>query len=327
MTIYYVDGAVGNDGNLGTSEGAGNAWATIGHAMTQVVAGDKVWVKASATYNETVDITIGGVNNNWIEFEGYLATTGDKGKVTWDGTGFNNCLTDTTSFAYYVFKNFLFTLATFAGVQLSSAFWFVNCSFNNNGGGGIITSSYVSYLNCESKNNGQSGMILGSTNNVVGCEVANNTQIGINVSGSLNTLIYKTLIYGNSNTSDTITQLNDFATIIACTIDGNATTGTLIKWTGTGDYPGQVMDNILYNGNYAVAWTGFGIEEAVAPVVYNLINNMTTGDYDIPANSSPLIGYGSVSGAPNFTNPGTGDYTLDTGSVAIDTGIVPGTIT
>jgi hypothetical protein len=36
MTTYYVDTAVGNDGNAGTSEGAGNAWATIDKAMNTV---------------------------------------------------------------------------------------------------------------------------------------------------------------------------------------------------------------------------------------------------------------------------------------------------
>jgi len=57
MATYYVDTAVGDDGNLGTSEGAGNAWATIQHAVDNVAADDKVWVKASGTYSEALDAT------------------------------------------------------------------------------------------------------------------------------------------------------------------------------------------------------------------------------------------------------------------------------
>ena len=40
MTIYYVDGVVGDDTNAGTSEGSGSAWATIDKAMNTVAAGD-----------------------------------------------------------------------------------------------------------------------------------------------------------------------------------------------------------------------------------------------------------------------------------------------
>ena len=52
-TTWYVDGAVGNDSNAGTSPGAGNAWATIGKATSTAAAGDTVNVKASATYTLT----------------------------------------------------------------------------------------------------------------------------------------------------------------------------------------------------------------------------------------------------------------------------------
>ena len=83
MATYYVDTAVGDDANAGTSEGAGNAWATIDKAMNTVAAGDKVWVKASGTYDENGNIDTAGSLLSPIEFEGYSSTTGDNGKVTW----------------------------------------------------------------------------------------------------------------------------------------------------------------------------------------------------------------------------------------------------
>ncbi len=78
MATYYVDGAVGDDGNLGTSEGAGNAWATLTKAMNTVAAGDKVWVKASATYTETMTMVTVGAQGTPIVFEGYTTATGDR---------------------------------------------------------------------------------------------------------------------------------------------------------------------------------------------------------------------------------------------------------
>ena len=57
MTDYYVDTAVGNDANSGLAEGAGNAWATIGKALTAgspVVSLDRVYVKLQSVF--TVDL-------------------------------------------------------------------------------------------------------------------------------------------------------------------------------------------------------------------------------------------------------------------------------
>lgn len=69
--------AVGDDANVGTSEGSGNAWKTIDKAMNTVAAGDKVWVKASANYTELVTIDTVGSIAAPIVFEGYTSTTGD----------------------------------------------------------------------------------------------------------------------------------------------------------------------------------------------------------------------------------------------------------
>ena len=86
MTTYYVDSAATGAAD-GSSEA--DAWTTIDTAMNNVVAGDKVWVKASATYSETPNIDTAGTSTLAIVFEGYTTTTGDRGKVTVSG-GTNN---------------------------------------------------------------------------------------------------------------------------------------------------------------------------------------------------------------------------------------------
>lgn len=53
---YYVDAVNGNDGNPGTGPGAGNAWRTITHAVSQIESGDTIIV-APGTY----DVALGEV--------------------------------------------------------------------------------------------------------------------------------------------------------------------------------------------------------------------------------------------------------------------------
>ena len=48
-TTYYVDAALGNDGNTGLAPGAGTAWKTISHAAANAAAG------ASAADPNTTD--------------------------------------------------------------------------------------------------------------------------------------------------------------------------------------------------------------------------------------------------------------------------------
>ena len=78
MAAYYVTTS-GSDGNTGTSEGA--AWATPGYAMSQVVAGDTVYIK-EGTYtltSATQNVSGGAVLvPDDVIFEGYQTTAGDR---------------------------------------------------------------------------------------------------------------------------------------------------------------------------------------------------------------------------------------------------------
>lgn len=90
MAVYYVDWAVGDDTNAGTSEGAGNAWKHIGHALSAMSAGDTIWVKASAEYEEIPRITVAGnTAPNINQLIGYESVTGDNGYATIQASGFN----------------------------------------------------------------------------------------------------------------------------------------------------------------------------------------------------------------------------------------------
>ena len=89
-SVYYVDVTTGNDTDDGSTELL--AWATLAKAAdTATTIGDKVWVKASASYvvqdgaNDCVmQITNTGSNSLPIIYEGYTDTPGDNGVVTID---------------------------------------------------------------------------------------------------------------------------------------------------------------------------------------------------------------------------------------------------
>ena len=105
MTTYYIDTAVGNDGNAGTSEGSGNAWATIQKGADSGTSGDNFYVKASGTYNEKVDFdTVGatGVVGARRNFIGYTTTPGDNGLVTISGGGSRTSCFDLNGSVDYV---------------------------------------------------------------------------------------------------------------------------------------------------------------------------------------------------------------------------------
>jgi hypothetical protein len=116
MATYFVDGAVGSDANAGTSAGAGNAWATVQKAANTATAGDKVWVKASATYAELVSFNTGahtGTGASRLVFEGYTTTTGDGGRATITGSGSRaSCVVFDGTMDYISIVNFDLTSPT-----------------------------------------------------------------------------------------------------------------------------------------------------------------------------------------------------------------------
>jgi len=64
-TMYYVDGVLGNDTNLGTPDAP---WRSIQRAANSLQAGDTVVVNAG-TYNERVRITTSGTASGFITFQ------------------------------------------------------------------------------------------------------------------------------------------------------------------------------------------------------------------------------------------------------------------
>lgn len=233
MTDYYVDGDVGNDSNAGTSEGAGNAWATINKACQTMVAGDRTFVKAKASgsYSETATFAANGTSrlaSGMIQLIGYTTTPGDEGRVHHSAaTGY--VLTSAVSGnAYYRVHNFVYTGGTQPHIWLA----------NSNG---------CEIYNCHSFNSAQEGFYFGSGTLVVECLASSSAEAPIRVGGSCwlvgctfhsgdtldpwcvassNASFYRCLFadmdYGAGSTVNICAQTEN---IIACTIDGKGDSG------------------------------------------------------------------------------------------------------
>jgi hypothetical protein len=312
MATYYVDTAVGDDANAGTSEGAGNAWATIDHAFSTVAAGDKVWVKASGNYNEVANIDTGGGPTTPIMFEGYTSTTGDNGKVTIDGQSTRaNCITTSISTsAYFIFANFIFTGATSIGcyLNLQDATKFMNCEFNNNGGDGCFGDNSITFVNCSFNNNTGNGCDVDSAVRLVGCIAQGNA--GPQFKADNFDLIYKCLVYNTASTGVAI-DANSGEAFIGNTVDGEGSATSDGVWLDGIAYA-TAIDNIVYDWDEGFRLNA-SFDEALSFIGYNLMNSNTT-NYS-QSDTHGTTGYQDVNSAPAFTDE------------AIDSGISPGGIT
>jgi hypothetical protein len=315
MTTYYVESGHGGT-NSGTSD---NPWTTIDTAMNNVVAGDVVYVKASATYVETPNIDTAGTITNPITFIGYTSTITDEGKVTINSGSTNN-LTGSTTQTYYIFANFIFTGATSHGVNLAdedSMLW-VNCEFSSNSAHGILCDNNHTFVNCEAYSNSEHGFSCGTNARFIGCTSHSNTKSQFDAVSTI--VAYKCVAYNPGNTASTyLFYMGSLSGgMLACTLDGdNASNIKGVQMTSEANP--LVIDSVLYDIPTAVnvsASQGFD-----AVLAYNLINSNTT---DYSTADWYACNFKDVTTAPAFTNEAGDDYTLDEASPALGTGLTPG---
>lgn len=317
MADYYIDGAVGNDSNAGTSEGSGNAWLTIGKAVSNPIAsGDRVFVKASATYTEAPDFSsINGVIANPIVLEGYTSSVGDGGRAV---IVHNGAATTTLKLgSFYSVRNFKVTGGANTGIGNSSA------------GSQIVE-------NCEvdgSVNGTDRGINLGTHGYTVGCYVHDCDTDGIRffgVGGAF-ACIADTCVTGITNNTDTYGYFYCIArgnTATGMVLSSNSFSSPMINCTVDALTPGSATGYKLGQGNdVAVAincvaincFLGFDMA-APADTQYNFSYNNcvfgNTSDYSAAGNTVA----GEITTDPTFVDEAAKDYGPDTGSPLIAAG-------
>jgi len=312
MAVYYVDMAVGNDLNLGTSEGAGNAWKTLGHAATSVAAGDKVWVKASADYTEVLTISVVGTTTAPVIWEGYTTTIGDNGVATINGGGARATgIVPAAGGNFQVFKNLRATAHTSHGV--GSTLWdhatFKHCRFDNNGGNGVVIDENAIFEGCYAHNNTSSGFraSAGAGVSFIGCISNSNGASGISFDTGV---CYRCICFANATIG--FEQTGTFQGVfIECLSDGNNIAGS----KGFRIAQALAQSNIVVVNCIAYR-CAIGFESAVGldtertVSMHNLVNACTT----------PYVAFatffGEVTGAPSFINEATQDYGINASSPA-----------
>ena len=184
MTTYYVDVAVGNDGNAGTSEGAGNAWASIGKAMQTVASADLVHIMGTGTYSAEDGSTgcIGKIiTAGYITILGNGGEIGDGGKATLDAgvNGLDYCIGNSGGQTRYWIEGLNCINAAVDNMALGAYSSVHNCSFSSAGSIGMSMKASSKASFCEFIGNGSYGAYVPSQGVFSFCKAANNGNIGI----------------------------------------------------------------------------------------------------------------------------------------------------
>jgi len=307
---FYLEPAVGNDGNAGTAWGAGNSWATLQKAFDTAAAGEIVYCKGTDILGATIDCDInsGDTVSGPIKFIGVNNDGNNDGtRFTIDGNAAATyCLNAAASMNYIYMENFNFTGATSHGLYMignSAAFWaFNNCAFYSNGANGAYTYRGINsiFVRCAFYSNTTDGLFMAiSGQQLFFCSFHNNTGSGLYCSAGGVAILIGCLIYSNGD--DGVSALEDNIALFNCVVDNNTDNGidfeasegrrTIIgcrvtNHSGAGDIGINVAGQMIVHGwNYFEDNDGANIQAATIDD-FELLYNGATTDIEDQANTN-----------------------------------------
>lgn len=317
MATYYVDGAVGDNGNAGTSEGSGNAWATITYGSNQLASGDTLYVKASVTYTAEYFLpAAAGAAESPISCIGYSSTPGDGGVVSMDGnsSATYGCL-NASSYAMWRIENFSlydYTQYGFYGPNADNWGWVNvtvdNCAF------GFYFDDYCSMDNCVVKNCTNRGVQIDQYTVLHNSQFLDNGGTSHNVWLRDNFCRVTNCVFAGN--AGTCLYINALGCIMNCVFDGQNTVEGLRFASNT--YATMLVNNVFYDCTTALnaATSTYYYPKIVAR--NNLFYSNTT-DYtsEWPASAKA---YDITGSDPDFADPSTYDYTITSSSPCYQAG-------
>ncbi len=350
MATWWVDTALGSDSNLGTSAGAGNAFATWAKAATSVAAGDLVNVIDSGVYTFTTALAVtvsGTAAAGPVYWRGYSVTPGDGGKAR-----VTSATTTVNLFEIAAAYNTFDSIAlSHTGATRGSGFIpktadrlginVLNCTIDGclrgiDGDDSVLNAFFlVNVENCEIKNCTSHGISSGFNLYVSDCFIHNNAASGVDlgadasISALQSTIVLlRNVIYGNlNNVRDSRTTVTRQWVLKNNTLHSPTTDN--FKSTLSAQFMSLVLhDNIIYH-----AGTGWGLNLGVAPALLNArnnayganfagnLNNCPAGVNDIALTGDPCTSAGTtLSGfIPNNTT-GAGKIVRNAGVNGVDVG-------
>lgn len=319
---YYVDGAVGNDANAGTSEGAGNAWATIQKAEDTLASGEKVWIKASATYSEDVTLKTNGTATGAITWEGYSTTIGDNGRFTIGAAAIGINDGALTGSGFRVFKNMRVTGGSSHGVAVAQldALTFKNCRIDSNGGVGVIADDLLQLELCEIDGNTLQGVDCDHQLRAIGCSIHGNGSHGIDCKTGV---VFGCVLYGNSGSNILISVANSIgsATAVAInnTIDGQNISGSVgINISSGNTLSAVVVNNIVHDCDTCIS-----VGRNLGELAISRNNLVFPGTGNTAYNAFDTF-EGEITSDPQFVDEANSDYKLASASPAKAAGVDAG---
>ncbi len=307
----------------GQSWAVGGALATLASAALLASPGDKVFLKNSADFNETLTISLVGTGVLPIVWEGYGVTRGDDLRAIIDGessraSGIVHSLGSVP--LHHVFKNLRVTGHTSHGIDLNSGSDNVTVKksrIDNNGGNGIFCDNDLRMFSVECDNNTLDGVDADSSTRAVGCSIHDNGVEGMDLQSFS---VFKTEIYGNGShqISGSSGEAHD---LINCTIDGVDKSGNGIFLTGSGDKRLTLVNTIVTR-----CATGINPQvnngEGHLALNNNFFDNTVNYASTWPASAQET----DISVDPKFVNQAVGDYRLQLDSDARGAGYDVGTL-
>lgn len=318
--VATVDRAAGTMGSTGGTYAVGGALALMSN-ITNTVSGNRVWVRADATYTVAASQTV--ALSTQIVIEGYGTTRGDGGSPTFQATASSVTVVNGLSGAGMIFANFILDCnnqAASAGLNSASdQKQFVNIVVTNCGATGIFINGPSTCIHCRvSGQFGGSPFFFGS-------------QFG-------NTCVDCSAIYTGSSNATGIFNFNSGGFCIRCVGVGNAMTTTTDVFL-FGANGGHVESGVCYNAGrdcYRMTASGasslnVSIRNSIAYTAGGWCFNAPGGaatrndfqayflDYNAVSATCALGEYNVIPAGPNdvtltadpFTNAGANDFSLN----------------
>ncbi|KKN09305.1 hypothetical protein LCGC14_1047960 [marine sediment metagenome] len=323
MAIIFVD-STATGANNGTSWT--DAYTSLNTAMlaANIAPGDQLLV--SGTFNETVTIAEAGAATtpNLVQGDDKSggAGVGSPAIFTIDGQSTRaNGITSGLGAAhgYYVFKDMKVTGCTAIGVFLggTDTITFKRCEFTNNVSWGIKGDDQLLCEECTFTLAAADGGVDCDNNCVfVGCKVYNNVGHGISMN---NGLVFACEFFSNSGDNVRTNSGSSGKYILNCIFDGDGKdSDNAINYSHASSLAQVQINNIIYD-----CTTGITAAQDIGELSISF-NNLLNGNTTKYAGSDTHSG--EQTGAPLFTNEGTNDYTLQSGSPAKAAGADAGEI-
>ena len=287
-----------------------------------IAAGDVIWVKASGTYTDRVDLDVyTSTATTPIVIRGYRDYPTDGKRVTVDVSGKLAFLYNTIiDLGGYVVENFNISNSTSRAIYLNATQHLTlrNVKISNSAGTAVLCSHWFTGINVEVSGGSDRGIDCGRDALLVDCYIHGTSNRALDPTSGI---VYNCRItdwganhYGIHWTGGRICAM------VGCTVDGRGTTNATGILMAGANSPLSVVDTVV------VGCSNFGgiVNVSDYGSVHGGLHNCL---YD---NTPDYSGYETIQGEvladPQFVDGDNGDYRLKGGSPCVGAGVGGGNI-